>query len=205
MAKKDRKVLQQVQVVARLARTLLATKLLEKKLYAGQDQIMLSLASNDGQTPGALASEIGVRPPTITKTISRLQAQGFLEKRGSETDARQAHIFLTDAGREAIVAIEKSIKKTEKHALGSLDKKERKQLYKLLKKVEGNLADLTDDELELDDDADGDEAEPAVIAKPEKDKKSSAKKDKKAKDAAADEAKPEADGVDGDGEDDAKD
>ena len=203
MSKKDRKVLQQVQVVARLARTLLATKLLEKKLYAGQDQIMLSLAAKDGQTPGALAAEIGVRPPTITKTISRLQAQGFLEKRGSETDARQAHIFLTDAGREAIVAIEKSIKKTEKHALGTLDKKERKLLFKLLKKVEANLADLTDDEQELDDEADGDEAESPAEAKADKDKKSSAKKDKKAKDAPADESKPEADGSAG--EDDAKD
>jgi hypothetical protein len=35
MAKKDRRVLQQVQVVARLARTALAIRLLEKKLYAG--------------------------------------------------------------------------------------------------------------------------------------------------------------------------
>ena len=184
MAKKDRKVLQQVQIVARLARTLLATKLLEKKLYAGQDQIMLSLAANDGQTPGALAAEIGVRPPTVTKTISRLQAQGFLEKRGSETDARQAHIFLTDAGREVIVAIEKSIKKTEKHALGDLDKKERKLLHKLLKRIEGNLSELTDDDSDLDDDADEVDEEVAEIADG-KDKKSGDKKGKKAKDRSA--------------------
>ena len=32
MAKKDRKILQQVQIVARLGRTALATRLLEKKL-----------------------------------------------------------------------------------------------------------------------------------------------------------------------------
>ncbi len=153
MAKKDRKVLQQVQVVARLGRTALAIRLLEKKLYAGQDQLMLALALQDGQTPGQLALEIGVRPPTITKTISRLQAQGFLEKRGSESDARQAHIFLTDAGREAIVSIEKSIKKTEKRALAGLDKKERKTLYKLLKHVEDNLTGIEVDSSDKDDDA----------------------------------------------------
>ena len=139
MAKKDRKILQHVQVVARLARTALAAKLLEKKLYAGQDQLMLALAAGDGQTPGALAAEIGVRPPTVTKTISRLQAQGFVDKRNSETDARQAHIFLTDAGREVIVGIEKSIRKTEKYALQGLDKKDAKALSKLLRKIEGNL------------------------------------------------------------------
>lgn len=153
MAKKDRKVLQQVQIVARLGRTALAVKLLEKKLYAGQDQLMLALAATDGQTPSALATLIGVRPPTITKTISRLQAQGFLEKRGSETDARQANIFLTDAGREVIFGIEKSIRKTEKQALLGLDKKDQKVLTKLLRKIEGNLskdvldADVAGDEL----------------------------------------------------------
>jgi DNA-binding MarR family transcriptional regulator len=152
MAKKDRKVLQQVQIVARLGRTALAVKLLEKKLYAGQDQLMLALAATDGQTPSALATLIGVRPPTITKTISRLQAQGFLEKRGSETDARQANIFLTDAGREVIFGIEKSIRKTEKQALLGLDKKDQKALTKLLRKIEGNLSKDV-----LDSDAAGDE------------------------------------------------
>jgi DNA-binding MarR family transcriptional regulator len=140
VAKKDHKILQQVQIVARLGRTALAVKLLEKKLYAGQDQLMLALAAQGGQTPGALAGEIGVRPPTVTKTIARLQAQGFVEKRNSETDARQAHIFLTDAGHQAIVGIEKSIRKTEKRALDGLDKKDMKMLSKFLRKIENNLA-----------------------------------------------------------------
>jgi DNA-binding MarR family transcriptional regulator len=157
VAKKDRKILQQVQIVARLSRTALAVKLLEKKLYAGQDQLMLALAAQDGQTPGALASEIGVRPPTVTKTISRLQAQGFVEKRNSETDARQANIFLTDAGRDLIVGIEKSIRKTEKHALAGLDKKEQKVLSKLLRKIESSLSKdipgFADNDSDIDTDA----------------------------------------------------
>ncbi len=160
MSKKDRKILQQVQVVARLGRTALATRLLEKKLYAGQDQLMLALALEDGQTPGALALEIGVRPPTITKTISRLQAQGFLDKRASETDARLAHIFLTDAGREAIVDIEKSIRKTEKRGLEGLDKKDQKLLSKMLRRIEKNLSgeDLDKDAGDVvHEDADGEE------------------------------------------------
>jgi DNA-binding MarR family transcriptional regulator len=158
VAKKDRKILQQVQIVARLGRTALAVKLFEKKLYAGQDQLMLALAADDGQTPGALAAEIGVRPPTVTKTISRLQAQGFLEKRSSETDARQANIFLTDAGREVIMGIEKSIRKTEKHALQGLDKKDQKALSKLLRKIEINLSkELPIGDLPSDDEIDGDD------------------------------------------------
>lgn len=128
-----------LQATARLSRTALASRLLDHGFYAGQDQIMLALAQEDGQTPGQLALRLGVRPPTITKTINRLQAQEFLSKRASDSDARQAHIFLTEAGRDAIRAIEKSVRKTEKQALKGLDKKEQKTLAKLLARVEANL------------------------------------------------------------------
>jgi DNA-binding MarR family transcriptional regulator len=156
MAKADRgATMSRLQSAARLSRTALAARLLDHGFYAGQDQIMLSLSAEDGQTPGQLASKLGVRPPTITKTINRLQVQGFLDKRASETDARQAHVFLTDTGRDAIRSIEKSVRKTEKQALKGLDKKDQKALFKLLARVEANLSNeevvLIDDELDLDD------------------------------------------------------
>jgi len=112
---KDNKavVLYRLQSVARLSRTVLATRLLEQGLYAGQDAVMLQLAAEDGLTPGVLAQRLGVRPPTITKTIARLQSQGFVAKRASETDQRQSHVYLTQTGLETIKAIEKSIRKTE--------------------------------------------------------------------------------------------
>ena len=139
MAKKDRSILQDVNNAARLGRTVLAVRLLKQNLYAGQDQIMLALAALDGQTPSALAAATSVRPPTMTKTISRLMAQGFLTKTDSAEDARQAHVFLTEAGRAAIAGIEKAIGKTEKRALDGFDKKERKQFAKYLRKMGENL------------------------------------------------------------------
>ncbi|MGI6856582.1 MarR family winged helix-turn-helix transcriptional regulator [Mesorhizobium sp. 1B3] len=151
MAKADKSAaMNRLHSAARLARTALAARLLDHGFYAGQDQIMLALDQSDGQTPGQLAARLGVRPPTITKTINRLQVQGFLDKRASETDARQAHIFLTEAGRSTIRAIEKSVRKTEKQALKGLDKKEQKTLAKLLSRIESNLsangADIHDPE-----------------------------------------------------------
>jgi DNA-binding MarR family transcriptional regulator len=156
MAKADKgATMRRLQSAARLSRTALAARLLDHGFYAGQDQIMLSLSTEDGQTPGQLASRLGVRPPTITKTINRLQTQGFLDKRASETDARQAHVFLTDSGRDAIRAIEKSVRKTEKQALKGLDKKEQKTLSKLLWRIEANLSDAAlqeiDDELDIEE------------------------------------------------------
>lgn len=129
-----------LHATARLARTALASRLLAHGFYAGQDQIMLALDREDGQTPGQLASRIGVRPPTVTKTINRLQSQGFVEKRASANDGRQANIHLTEIGRQAIRDIEKSLRKTEKLAFKGLDKKEQKTLAKLLSRIEANLS-----------------------------------------------------------------
>lgn len=145
-----------LQTAARLSRTVLASRLFAHGFYAGQDQIMLALSGEDGQTPGQLAARLGVRPPTITKTINRLQVQGFLEKRASDSDARQAHIFLTETGSEAIRAIEKSVRKTEKQALKGIDKKDVKAFSKVLARLEANLTDTVaeiadDDEIDEPD------------------------------------------------------
>ena len=143
-----------LQSAARLSRTALASRLLAHGFYAGQDQIMLALDGEDGQTPGKLAVRLGVRPPTITKTINRLQAQGFVDKKSSEDDARQAHIFLTVSGQDAIKAIEKAVRKAEKQALRGLDKKDQKALSKLLGRVEANLSNADPVDLDGVDDLD---------------------------------------------------
>lgn len=143
-----------LQSAARLSRTALAARLLAHGFYAGQDQIMLALHDEDGQTPGKLATRIGVRPPTVTKTINRLQAQGFVEKRASEDDARQAHIFMTTSGRDAIKAVEKAVRKAEKQALKGLDKKEQKILSKLLHRIEANLSSALPADVEEIDELD---------------------------------------------------
>ena len=140
MAKAGKGAMARLQSAARLSRTTLAARLAAHGFYAGQDQIMMTLSAEDGQTPGQLAGRLGVRPPTITKTINRLQAQGFLEKRASDNDGRQAHIYLTETGTEAIRSIEKSVRRNEKQALKGLDKKDVKALSKMLARIEANLS-----------------------------------------------------------------
>ncbi len=160
MAKVKRKaVMNSLQAAARLSRTTLAARLLAHGFYAGQEQIMLALDREDGQTPGQLAARLGVRPPTVTKTIGRLQAQGYVAKRSNEIDARQANIFLTETGRNAIRDIEKAVRKTDRLAFAGFDKDERRMLFDLLARVEANLGDTR---TQIEDEAD-DLAEDAPV------------------------------------------
>jgi DNA-binding MarR family transcriptional regulator len=147
-----------LQSAARLSRTALAARLNSHGLYPGQDQIMLALDREDGQSPGQLAALLTVRPPTVTKTINRLRSQGYVEKRSSNSDGRQSHVFLTKAGRDAIKEIEYSLRKTEKLAFKGLDKKDRKTLAKLLRRVEENLSGAVvdaGDDLDIEEDIAG--------------------------------------------------
>ena len=136
----DGDLLARLQEVARHGRTHYARHLLKTGLYAGQEKIIEALAQAETMTPGELARMLGVRPPTITKTIGRLEEQGFVVRSASEDDGRQVRVALTQAGRDVLGTMNKALAKAEKQALKGVKKKERKQLEKILGKIETNLA-----------------------------------------------------------------
>ncbi len=129
-------------------------------LHSGQETLLKALAESDGMSMSDLAASLGVQPPTVTKMISRLAAQDYVERRPAPGDGRQAQVFLTERGRDLIGQIDKLWKRIEKTALAGVDDKDRKRLRKLLRQVERNLGAARDDQAaETDsDDADGEDA-----------------------------------------------
>jgi DNA-binding MarR family transcriptional regulator len=95
-----------------------------------------------------LALALSVQPPTVTKMVSRLAAQGYVERKASKGDGRQAHVHLTEQGRGTLVDIDKGWKRLEKEALAGLDDKDVKKLRKLLRQIERNLSASFDDSSE---------------------------------------------------------
>lgn len=108
-------------------------------LHPGQDQILKALSDDDGQTMGALAATLSVQPPTITKMVARLGAQGLVERRQQAEDARSAKVFLTPSGETLIEELDKALRGLEKDALRDIDDKDRKRIRKLLRLLERNL------------------------------------------------------------------
>jgi DNA-binding MarR family transcriptional regulator len=108
-------------------------------LHSGQESLLKALADKDGMSMSDLAAALGVQPPTVTKMISRLAAQDYVQRRASTGDGRQAQVFLTERGRRAIAMIDKLWKRMEKVALNDIDDRDRKRLRKLLRQMERNL------------------------------------------------------------------
>jgi MarR family transcriptional regulator, organic hydroperoxide resistance regulator len=144
---------QVLTLAARRQRARTASMLAELNLFPGQDQVLQSLYLNDGLTMGAVADQLSIKPPTASKMIARMAAQGLLERKGKVDDARLVAVFITDEGRARIDPLRKIAKRVEKEALVGLDDKDVRRLRRLLKKVSKNLGADTQE-------ADGDEADP---------------------------------------------
>ena len=132
--------LNQLIVTARHARTALSARLSALGLHAGQEQILLALAGEEHLNPSMIAEKLGVRAQTITRAITRLEAQGFVAREASEEDGRVSHISLTRSGREAVDDVDKAVKKVERQMLKSLDKVQKKAFLRTLEAVDIELS-----------------------------------------------------------------
>jgi DNA-binding MarR family transcriptional regulator len=157
---------------ARLHRARMGDKLASMGLFAGQEGVLQALADGP-MTMGELAGLLRVRPPTASKTVSRLSALGLVDRRSEPGDARLVRVGLTPAGEERARAIDGLWEEVEDEMLSGLDPKDRKRLRKLLRKAARSLAQASGaDPRDLDDDPDdaGDGADPLpslrVIAEP---------------------------------------
>ncbi|AEV39327.1 Bacterial regulatory protein, MarR [Pseudovibrio sp. FO-BEG1] len=120
-------------------------------LHPGQEAVLKVLSETDGKTMSQLALALGVQPPTVTKMVTRLTAQGLVFRRISETDGRLARVFLSEEGRERILQVDRAWKRLEKEALAGMDDKDRKKLRRLLRQVEKNLSASFEDDPDLED------------------------------------------------------
>ncbi|GLS43532.1 DNA-binding MarR family transcriptional regulator [Methylobacterium brachythecii] len=146
---------------ARLHRARVGDRLAALDLFAGQEQVVQALAVAGSMTMGDLAATLRVRPPTASKTISRLAALGFVERRAEAGDGRIVRVRLTETGLAKAAAIEKIWDEVEAELLDDFEGKEKRRLRKLLRKAAGNLAEAAG--------VSGHEADPETDGDPEDD------------------------------------
>ncbi|RIY01967.1 MarR family transcriptional regulator [Aureimonas flava] len=132
----------QLTLTARAVRNALSHELAARGLYPGQDAVLLAIAQEeDGISLRDLAERLAVRPPTVTKTMTRLSAQGIVVRRASRSDARQSFVHLTDKGLGLVAEVRAARAAVERQALKGLKAKDARRLRKVLRRVERNFAD----------------------------------------------------------------
>lgn len=67
---------------------------------------MLATLSDSAPLPvGQLAREVLAQQPTVTKTLDRRVAQGWVDRQPDASDARRARVALTAAGRAHVAPL----------------------------------------------------------------------------------------------------
>lgn len=61
-------------------------------------RVLATLSDSPPLAVGELAREVLAQQPTVTKTLDRLAAQGWVERQADTADARRARVALTAAG-----------------------------------------------------------------------------------------------------------
>lgn len=126
---------------ARLHRARTGDRLAKLGLFAGQEQVVQVLAAAGTMTMGDLAALLRVRPPTASKTVTRLAALGIVERRAEAGDGRVVRVRLTESGLAKAKAIEQIQDEVEAELLDHLDKGDRRRLRKLLRRAAKGLAE----------------------------------------------------------------
>jgi len=90
--------------VMRLRRRLSNERHPDNELSIGAMAVLGCLHRHGAMTVGELAQHERVQPPSMTRTVKCLEAEGHLLRRPHETDGRQVVVEITDRGREVLLA-----------------------------------------------------------------------------------------------------
>lgn len=127
-------------VLARVHRVELGERLAALGLFPGQEQLLQALHDHQAMTMGALAELMRVRPPTASKAVARLTAQGLVERAGGAAgDGRLVRVRLTEEGYRRAATLAAIWSDAEQRLLAGFDPRERKKLRKFLRRAADNF------------------------------------------------------------------
>ena len=68
----------------------------------GYRAILFSLAENDGVTQFEISKRVGVKPPTTSVALSKMESEGYIVRTVNKDDLRKSVVSLTPRGREVV-------------------------------------------------------------------------------------------------------
>jgi MarR family transcriptional regulator, organic hydroperoxide resistance regulator len=118
----------------------LQVRLAQNDIAFGHWTYLRILWEHDGLTQRQLSDEAGVMEPTTHSALNAMEKRGFIARRRLPGNAKNLHIFLTDAGwglRDALVPFAQEVNAL---AVNALDASEVKALRDTLLKMLENLS-----------------------------------------------------------------
>lgn len=113
----------------------------DHELRVGQEQLLLQLWDADGISQSQLVERLCVEPPTVTRMLQRIEADGLVERRPDAEDARVSRVFLTTKGRALEDQVAAAWQSVEARATAGMSPDEQTLLRRLLTRMRENLSE----------------------------------------------------------------
>ena len=124
-----------------------------KKLgvHPRQIPILAVLYKKDGCSQKELVKELGVKPPTVTVSIQRLEKSGLIIRRQDEKDQRVSRIYLSEEGRAIIKEGMQMAKEGEQQILAGFSESELCLMRRFCQQIKENIAAMPGPDVPMDD------------------------------------------------------
>jgi len=111
-------------------------------LYNGQEQILMHLQMQDGQSQTALAEKLCIQPATLTKSLNRMERSGLSQRLPHPFDRRITLVHITERGQELCSSLNNVWQNLDEETFNVLTDEEQDILRNFLERVRANLQDL---------------------------------------------------------------
>ncbi|MGP3972674.1 MarR family winged helix-turn-helix transcriptional regulator [Streptomyces sp. 8N114] len=112
--------------------------------FARYEALVLLTFSQKGELPmSKIGERLMVHPTSVTNTVDRLQAAGFVEKRPNPNDGRGTLAAITDKGREVCDAATEDLMAMD-FGLGAYDTEQLGEIFALLRPLRVAAGDFAE-------------------------------------------------------------
>jgi len=106
-----------------------------------EGRILFELAHHETTTASELAKELGLNPGYLSRTLTKLEERGLIDRTASSADARQNLLQLTEKGAQRFAELNARSRSDVAMMLARLSVAEEKRLVGALREVEALLGD----------------------------------------------------------------
>lgn len=114
------------------------TEQLQQRGYADfkmGDMVLIANIAPEGIINNELAKKALITKQAMSKVVKNLEAAGYIETRKHESDNRAIMIFLSDKGKQLLIAATEGVQEMEQHYAYLIGQEDNKHLKELLMKL----------------------------------------------------------------------
>ena len=108
-------------------------------MHSGQAGMLWALRKQNGQSQKEIAEKLGVKPPSITVMLRKLEQGDYIVRKQDEKDQRITRLYITQKGIEAAEYMDGILKKLEKEIFANMSEEEIMLLRRLFMQMKDNL------------------------------------------------------------------